>query len=172
MSGSYFEITAERRVGDKKKKAKYNTHNNEDGRKDYYANIDEDSGSKTVQIGKSINKKKWQIKNIKDDTETMSEDDFDKHDYKTTMSDFNIDATSVFEHGPDKKTTTKKKPAKKKPAKKKGGNTKEGGKASKKTTTKKKASKKKASKKKASKKKASKKKASKKKASKKKKSRK
>jgi hypothetical protein len=179
MGDSYSEIVAERRIGTNRKKLKYNTVYDKDGRRDYYSNLDMDPDSKTIQIGRSSGKKKWQIQNIKDDVETKAEAEFGKHDYKTVMSDFNIDASVVFDidSSPSKKTSAKKtpakktsakktpakkKPAKKKPAKQKGGDhmedyNMEGG-GTKKKPSKKKSSKKKKSKKKKSKKKPSKKK--------------
>jgi hypothetical protein len=163
---SYSGIIVEQRKGDQRRIVKYNTANDERGRRDYYSDLDANKNSKVIEIGKSENKSKWNIRKYKDDVETTSTDDFNKHSYKSVLSDFDIDAEKVFKSSssspvtsptaPKKKTTVKKKPSKK-PSKKK---SKKGG--AKKKPSKKKPSKKKPSKKKKSKKKKSKKKAKKK----------
>jgi len=122
---TYSELIAERRIGDHRRKVKYNITTDDRGRRDYFSNLDMDANSKKVQIGKSENESKWNIRNFKGDDETSTTAPFGSHSYQTVMSDFGIDAKEVFKtstsskKSPAKKSPAKKSPAKKKPAKKK-----------------------------------------------------
>lgn len=142
---AYSGIEVERRVGDHRRKIKYNRTLDEQGSRDYYSKLNMDANSKKVQIGKSNNESKWDIRNIDGEKETSSTSPFASHSYQTVLSDFGIDAKEVFKPGSSsKKSPAKKSPAKKKPAKKK--SVKKGGakkKRSKKKSVKKKSSKKK-----------------------------
>ena len=117
---TYSELIAERRIGDHRRKVKYNITTDDRGRRDYFSNLDMDANSKKVQIGKSENESKWNIRNFKGDDETSTTAPFGSHSYQTVMSDFGIDAKEVFKTSTSsKKSPAKKSPAKKKPAKKK-----------------------------------------------------
>jgi hypothetical protein len=122
---SYSGIEVERRVGDHRNKVKYNTTIDDQGRRDYYSTLDMDTNSKKVQIGKSNNESKWNIRNINGENETVSSAPFTSHSHRSELADFGIDAKDVFNTGssaknsPTEKKSVKKKSVKKKSVKKK-----------------------------------------------------
>jgi hypothetical protein len=118
---SYSGIEVERRVGDHRNKVKYNTTIDDQGRRDYYSTLEMDTNSKKVQIGKSTNESKWNIRDIDGENETVSSAPFTSHSHRSELADFGIDAKDVFNTGSSSKKspTEKKSPKEKKSVKKK-----------------------------------------------------